>query len=41
MGCRANHVQTIEEGVNTQAQATQEFWNILGGKTAYQGGALR
>ncbi|XP_056912712.1 supervillin-like isoform X3 [Takifugu flavidus] len=37
LGCRASHVHTIEEGVNTQAQDTQEFWNILGGKTAHQG----
>uniref|UniRef100_A0A674P700 Supervillin n=1 Tax=Takifugu rubripes TaxID=31033 RepID=A0A674P700_TAKRU len=37
LGCRASHVHTIEEGVNTQAQDTQEFWSILGGKTAHQG----
>lgn len=35
MGCRASHVQTIKEGVNTQD--TQEFWKILGGNMAYQG----
>lgn len=33
-------MHTIEEGVNTQAQETQEFWNLLGGKTAHQGGPL-
>ncbi|XP_062284538.1 supervillin [Scomber scombrus] len=36
MGCRANHVQTIEEGVNSQSPDTQQFWAILGGQTAYQ-----
>uniref|UniRef100_A0A8C9YXB8 Supervillin n=1 Tax=Sander lucioperca TaxID=283035 RepID=A0A8C9YXB8_SANLU len=36
MGCRANQVQTIEEGVNPQGPDTQQFWTILGGQTAYQ-----
>nr|XP_020480346.1 LOW QUALITY PROTEIN: supervillin-like [Monopterus albus] len=36
MGCRANHVQTIEEGVNPQGPDTQQFWMILGGQTPYQ-----
>ncbi|XP_045907638.1 supervillin-like isoform X4 [Micropterus dolomieu] len=36
MGCRANQVQTIEEGVNPQGPDTQQFWTILGGHTAYQ-----
>ncbi|XP_054452116.1 supervillin-like [Anoplopoma fimbria] len=36
MGCRANQVQTIEEGVNPQGPATQQFWTILGGQAAYQ-----
>ncbi|XP_049455066.1 supervillin-like isoform X2 [Epinephelus fuscoguttatus] len=36
MGCRANQVQTIEEGVNSQGPDTQQFWTILGGQTAYQ-----
>ena len=36
MGCRANQVQTIEEGVNSQSPDTQQFWAILGGQTAYQ-----
>ncbi|XP_051266659.1 supervillin isoform X2 [Dicentrarchus labrax] len=36
MGCRANQVQTVEEGVNPQGPDTQQFWTILGGQTAYQ-----
>ncbi|XP_030607197.1 supervillin-like [Archocentrus centrarchus] len=36
VGCRANQVQTIEEGVNPQSPDTQEFWTILGGQMAYQ-----
>ncbi|XP_034742650.1 supervillin-like isoform X3 [Etheostoma cragini] len=36
MGCRANQVQTIEEGVNPQGPDTQQFWTIIGGQTAYQ-----
>ncbi|KAM9350022.1 supervillin isoform 2-T2 [Symphorus nematophorus] len=36
MGCRANQVQTIEEGVNAQGPDTQQFWTILGGQTSYQ-----
>uniref|UniRef100_A0A4W6BX75 Supervillin n=1 Tax=Lates calcarifer TaxID=8187 RepID=A0A4W6BX75_LATCA len=36
MGCRANQVQTIEEGVNPQGPDNQQFWSILGGQTAYQ-----
>uniref|UniRef100_A0A668W255 HP domain-containing protein n=1 Tax=Oreochromis aureus TaxID=47969 RepID=A0A668W255_OREAU len=36
MGCRANQVQTIEEGVNPQSPDTQEFWTVLGGQMAYQ-----
>lgn len=36
MGCKAGHVQTIEEGVNPQGPDTQAFWSILGGHTAYQ-----
>ncbi|XP_039671172.1 supervillin-like isoform X10 [Perca fluviatilis] len=36
MGCRANQVKTIEEGVNPQGLDTQQFWTILGGQTAYQ-----
>ncbi|XP_068590846.1 supervillin isoform X3 [Cebidichthys violaceus] len=36
MGCRANQVQTIEEGVNPQGPDTQQFWTVLGGQAAYQ-----
>uniref|UniRef100_A0A3Q1IM12 HP domain-containing protein n=1 Tax=Anabas testudineus TaxID=64144 RepID=A0A3Q1IM12_ANATE len=36
MGCRANQVLTIEEGVNPQGPDTQQFWTILGGQAAYQ-----
>lgn len=36
MGCRANQVQTIEEGVNPQSPDTQEFWTVLDGQMAYQ-----
>ncbi|XP_022624975.1 supervillin-like [Seriola dumerili] len=36
MGCRANQVQTIEEGVKPQGTDIQQFWTILGGQTAYQ-----
>ncbi|KAM9333016.1 supervillin a isoform 2-T2 [Pholidichthys leucotaenia] len=36
LGCRANYVQVIEEGVNTHSQACKEFWKILGGHSDYQ-----
>ncbi|XP_037643783.1 supervillin-like isoform X11 [Sebastes umbrosus] len=36
MGCRANQVQTIEEGVNPHGPDAQQFWTILGGQAAYQ-----
>ncbi|XP_035025689.2 supervillin isoform X10 [Hippoglossus stenolepis] len=36
MGCRANEVQTVEEGVNPQGPDHQHFWTILGGQSAYQ-----
>ncbi|KAM6948663.1 supervillin-like [Aplochiton taeniatus] len=36
LGCRASQVQTIEEGVNPQDPAAQEFWKVLGGQNAYQ-----
>lgn len=36
MGCKAAHVQTIEEGVNPQGPDAQAFWSILGGHAAYQ-----
>uniref|UniRef100_UPI003AAF1BDC supervillin a n=1 Tax=Centroberyx gerrardi TaxID=166262 RepID=UPI003AAF1BDC len=36
LGCRANYVQVIEEGVNTHSHASKEFWKILGGQASYQ-----
>ncbi|XP_037313234.2 supervillin-like isoform X1 [Pungitius pungitius] len=36
MGCRADRVQTIEEGVDPQGADAQLFWSILGGQTAHQ-----
>ena len=36
LGCRASQIQTIEEGVNPQGPAAQEFWKILGGQATYQ-----
>uniref|UniRef100_A0A8C7ZBR9 Supervillin n=1 Tax=Oryzias sinensis TaxID=183150 RepID=A0A8C7ZBR9_9TELE len=36
MGCRANQLQTIEEGVDPQGAETQQFWTILGGQMPYQ-----
>ncbi|XP_034428093.1 supervillin a isoform X13 [Hippoglossus hippoglossus] len=36
LGCRANHVQFIEEAVNTHSHAAKEFWKILGGQSTYQ-----
>ncbi|XP_062260817.1 supervillin-like isoform X3 [Platichthys flesus] len=36
MGCRANQVQTVEEGVHPQGPDHQLFWTILGGQSAYQ-----
>ncbi|XP_077472394.1 supervillin [Stigmatopora argus] len=36
LGCRANKVQTIEEGAHTQSPDLQEFWTILGGQGSYQ-----
>lgn len=36
LGCRANYVQIVEEGVNTQSHAAKDFWKILGGQTSYQ-----
>uniref|UniRef100_A0A8D3E417 HP domain-containing protein n=1 Tax=Scophthalmus maximus TaxID=52904 RepID=A0A8D3E417_SCOMX len=36
LGCRANHVQVIEEGANTLSHAAKEFWKILGGQSSYQ-----
>ncbi|XP_039983335.1 supervillin a isoform X4 [Xiphias gladius] len=36
LGCRANYVQVIEEGVNAHSHAAKEFWKILGGQSSYQ-----
>ncbi|KAM3860774.1 LOW QUALITY PROTEIN: supervillin-like [Diretmus argenteus] len=36
LGCRANHVQVIEEGINTHSHTTKELWKILGGQANYQ-----
>ncbi|XP_068565651.1 supervillin a isoform X3 [Cebidichthys violaceus] len=36
LGCRANYVQDIEEGVGTHSHAAKDFWKILGGQSSYQ-----
>uniref|UniRef100_A0A3B3DXN9 Supervillin a n=1 Tax=Oryzias melastigma TaxID=30732 RepID=A0A3B3DXN9_ORYME len=36
LGCRANVVQVVEEGVNSYSNSSKEFWNILGGQSSYQ-----
>uniref|UniRef100_A0A673YUT1 Supervillin a n=1 Tax=Salmo trutta TaxID=8032 RepID=A0A673YUT1_SALTR len=36
LGCRANYVELLEEGINTHSYAAKEFWKILGGQTSYQ-----
>ncbi|KAM8823124.1 supervillin a isoform 4-T4 [Spinachia spinachia] len=36
LGCRANDVQVIEEGVSTHSHSAKDFWNILGGQSSYQ-----
>ncbi|XP_061661137.1 supervillin a isoform X2 [Syngnathoides biaculeatus] len=36
LGCRADCVQVIEEGVNAHSHAAKEFWKILGGHLGYQ-----
>ncbi|KAM6908075.1 supervillin a [Lycodopsis pacificus] len=36
LGCRANYVQDIEEGVDTQSHAAKDFWKFLGGQSSYQ-----
>ncbi|XP_073344609.1 supervillin a isoform X2 [Pagrus major] len=36
LGCRANYVQLIEEGVNTSSHAVKDFWKILGGQSSFQ-----
>ncbi|KAJ3611181.1 hypothetical protein NHX12_021197, partial [Muraenolepis orangiensis] len=36
LGCRADYVQVIEEGVNSSSRSSKEFWTILGGQASYQ-----
>ncbi|XP_030254261.1 supervillin a isoform X9 [Sparus aurata] len=36
LGCRANYVQLIEEGVSTSSHAVKDFWKILGGQSSFQ-----
>ncbi|XP_044032501.1 supervillin a isoform X4 [Siniperca chuatsi] len=36
LGCRANYVQVIEEGVSTHSHAAKDFWKILGGQLSFQ-----
>ncbi|KPP77557.1 supervillin-like, partial [Scleropages formosus] len=36
LGCRADYIETIEEGINTHTHAAKEFWKILGGQASYQ-----
>ncbi|XP_056220264.1 supervillin a isoform X18 [Seriola aureovittata] len=36
LGCRANYVQVIEEGICTNSHPAKEFWKILGGQSNYQ-----
>uniref|UniRef100_A0A3P8ZH28 HP domain-containing protein n=1 Tax=Esox lucius TaxID=8010 RepID=A0A3P8ZH28_ESOLU len=36
LGCRANYIELIEEGINTHSYAAKEFWKILGGQASYQ-----
>ncbi|KAI1891389.1 hypothetical protein AGOR_G00143320 [Albula goreensis] len=36
LGCRANYVQNVEEGINTHSHAAKDFWKILGGQSSYQ-----
>ncbi|XP_017266435.1 supervillin-like isoform X4 [Kryptolebias marmoratus] len=40
MGCRANQMQMIEEGVNSQGPDAQQFWTVLGGQMTYQSAGL-
>ncbi|XP_041123033.1 supervillin-like [Polyodon spathula] len=37
LGCKASHVTILEEGINTNSSRMKEFWNLLKGKTEYQG----
>ncbi|XP_062336336.1 supervillin a [Osmerus eperlanus] len=36
LGCKADYVQVIEEGINTHSHAAKDFWKVLGGQTSYQ-----
>ncbi|XP_024910214.1 supervillin a isoform X3 [Cynoglossus semilaevis] len=36
LGCRADYVQFIDEGVSTNFHSFREFWQILGGQSSYQ-----
>ncbi|XP_076855694.1 supervillin a isoform X4 [Brachyhypopomus gauderio] len=36
LGCRASHVQVIEEGINTHSHAAKDFWRVVGGQSSYQ-----
>ncbi|KAJ8010298.1 hypothetical protein DPEC_G00073590 [Dallia pectoralis] len=36
LGCRANYIELIEEGINTHSYAAKDFWKILGGQASYQ-----
>ncbi|CAJ1081921.1 supervillin a isoform X5 [Xyrichtys novacula] len=36
LGCRANHVQVIEEAINTQSSTAKDFWKLLGGQSSFQ-----
>ncbi len=37
LGCQATGVVHLDEGVNTDSQLADEFWNLLGGQTQYKG----
>ncbi|KAM8877906.1 supervillin [Synchiropus picturatus] len=37
LGCKANQVTVLEEGINTESRWAKEFWDLLGGKTQYRG----
>ncbi|XP_077592059.1 supervillin a [Stigmatopora nigra] len=36
LGCRADRIQVIEEGVDIYSQAAKDFWKTLGGHSSYQ-----
>uniref|UniRef100_A0A8C6UB18 Supervillin a n=1 Tax=Neogobius melanostomus TaxID=47308 RepID=A0A8C6UB18_9GOBI len=37
LGCRANHVQVMEESSSLLSHSAKEFWRTLGGQVPYQG----